>query len=111
MAKKPEPPKPVRWGIYKLAAKQTWVGEVEASDEAEAIEKTATEFRHPRPDSAARMGTIAVCGVIKTSITVSFIRFFKLWQAGRRVEPCRVRGGAVMRGLTERQRSASCYLI
>ena len=46
MAKKPEPPKPVRWGIYKLAAKQTWVGEVEASDEAEAIEKTATEFRH-----------------------------------------------------------------
>jgi hypothetical protein len=39
MAKKPEPLKPVRWGIQKLAAKQTWVGEVEASDEAEAIER------------------------------------------------------------------------
>jgi hypothetical protein len=39
MAKKPEPPKPVRWGIYKLAAKQTWVGEVEAPDEAAKLLK------------------------------------------------------------------------
>ena len=44
-AKKPEPPKPVRWVIYKLAAKQTWIGEVEAATEAEAIEKTAAEFK------------------------------------------------------------------
>jgi len=46
MAKKPEPP-PSRWTIYKLAAKQTWVGEVEAADEREAIEKAAKEFRQP----------------------------------------------------------------
>ena len=43
--KKPEPPKSVRWVIYKLAAKQTWIGEVEATTEAEAIEKAAVEFR------------------------------------------------------------------
>jgi hypothetical protein len=50
MAKKPEPPKleppkPVRWTIDKLAAKQTWIGEVEAATEAEAIEKAAAEFK------------------------------------------------------------------
>jgi hypothetical protein len=47
MAKKPESPKPVRWGIYKLAAKQTWVGKVEAPDEAVAIKKAAAELRVP----------------------------------------------------------------
>jgi geranylgeranyl pyrophosphate synthase len=31
--------------IYKIAAKQTRVGEVEATDEREAIEKAAKEFR------------------------------------------------------------------
>jgi hypothetical protein len=46
MAKKPEPPKPIGWSIYKIAPKRTWVGEVEASDEREAIEKAATEFRY-----------------------------------------------------------------
>jgi hypothetical protein len=34
-----------KWSIYKLAAKQTWVGEVEAPDERKAIEKAATEFK------------------------------------------------------------------
>jgi hypothetical protein len=35
MAKKPEPPpKPIRWGIYKLASKAVWLGNVEAPDEA-----------------------------------------------------------------------------
>lgn len=29
---------------YKLAAKQTWIGEVEAVTEAEAIDKAAAEF-------------------------------------------------------------------
>jgi hypothetical protein len=46
MAKKPEPPKPISWSIYKIAAKRTWVGEVEATDERKAIEKAATEFRY-----------------------------------------------------------------
>jgi hypothetical protein len=45
VARKPEPPQPMKWGIYKIAAKQTWVGEVEAADEREAIEKAAKEFR------------------------------------------------------------------
>jgi hypothetical protein len=47
MAKKPEPPTPARWTIYKLAAKQTWLGEVEAPDEAAAIEKAAAEYKVP----------------------------------------------------------------
>jgi hypothetical protein len=47
MAKKPEPSKPVRWSIYKLAAKQTWVDEVGAADEAAAIEKGAAEYKVP----------------------------------------------------------------
>jgi hypothetical protein len=45
MAKKPEPTPPLRWTIYKVAARQTWVGEVEATNEAEAIEKAAKEFK------------------------------------------------------------------
>jgi hypothetical protein len=46
MAKKPEPsPKPMRWNIYKLAAKAVWLGGVEAPDEAAAIEKGAAEFK------------------------------------------------------------------
>ena len=57
MAKKPEPPPlPITWTIYKIAAKQTWVGTVEAPDEATAIEKAAAEFRVPatRLDAVAR---------------------------------------------------------
>jgi hypothetical protein len=45
MAKKPKPPQPTSWYLYKVAAKQTRLGEVEAADEAEAIEKAAKEFR------------------------------------------------------------------
>jgi hypothetical protein len=47
MAKKPEPPKLIGWSIYKIAAKQTWVGEVDAPDEAAAIEKAAAQFKVP----------------------------------------------------------------
>jgi hypothetical protein len=32
MAKKPEPPKPATWTIYKIAKKQVWLGIVEAPD-------------------------------------------------------------------------------
>jgi hypothetical protein len=45
MAKKPESPRPTGSTIYEIAAKQTWVGEIEAADEREAIEKAAKEFR------------------------------------------------------------------
>jgi hypothetical protein len=47
VAKKPEPPKPKRWNVYKLASKAVWLGEVEATDEADAMEKGATEFKVP----------------------------------------------------------------
>jgi hypothetical protein len=35
------------WSIYKIAAKQTWVSEVEAVDEAAAIEKAAAQYKVP----------------------------------------------------------------
>jgi hypothetical protein len=47
MAKKPELPKPTNWSIYRIAAKAVWMGEVEAPDEAAAIEKAASEFKAP----------------------------------------------------------------
>jgi hypothetical protein len=48
MAKKPEPPPmPIRWGIYKIAAKAVWLGNVEGPDEATAIERDAAEFKVP----------------------------------------------------------------
>jgi hypothetical protein len=43
--RKPQaPPQPITWTIYKVAAKQTRLGEVEAADEREAVEKAAKEF-------------------------------------------------------------------
>jgi membrane-bound lytic murein transglycosylase B len=47
MAKKPEPPHPTSWYIYKVAAKAIWLGTVEAADEAAAIEKAAAEYKVP----------------------------------------------------------------
>jgi hypothetical protein len=45
MAKKPEPPKPISWNVYKLASRAVWLGTVEAPDQAAAIEKGAAEFK------------------------------------------------------------------
>jgi hypothetical protein len=48
MAKKPEPTtKPISWNVYKIASKAVWLGEVEAPDEAAAMEKAAAEFKVP----------------------------------------------------------------
>ena len=47
MAKKPEPPKPATWTIFKIAARQEWFGTLEAADEREAIQKAAEEFKQP----------------------------------------------------------------
>jgi hypothetical protein len=47
MAKKPEPPKPIIWTIYKITAKAVRLGTVEAADEAIAIENATAEFRVP----------------------------------------------------------------
>jgi hypothetical protein len=48
ISRKPQrPPQPTetKWHVYKLAAKRQRVGEIEAVDEREAIEKAAKEFR------------------------------------------------------------------
>ena len=50
MPRKPQsPPAPTSRTIYKLAAKQTWLGLVEATDEREAVEKAAAEFKQYAP--------------------------------------------------------------
>ena len=45
MAKKIEPPQPTSWTIHKIAARQIWMGEIEAPDETAAIEKAAEQFK------------------------------------------------------------------
>ncbi len=47
MGKKPEPPKPTNWDIYRAAAKARLLGTVEAADEGEAIQKAAEQFKTP----------------------------------------------------------------
>ena len=47
MAKKLQPPNPISWNVYKLASKAVWLGEVEATDEAAALEKAAAAFKVP----------------------------------------------------------------
>ena len=45
MARKPEPPKPTSWTIYKVAQKVIWLGTVEAPGKKAAIEAGAKEFK------------------------------------------------------------------
>jgi hypothetical protein len=45
MAKKPEPPKPTSWDVYKIAKKAVWLGTVEAPDKSAAVVKAAQEFK------------------------------------------------------------------
>jgi hypothetical protein len=47
MVKNPEPPKPIVWSIHKIGSKAVWLGNIEAPDEAGAIEKGAAEFKVP----------------------------------------------------------------
>jgi hypothetical protein len=70
MAKKPKPSKPIRWGIYKLAAKAVWLGNVEAPDEAAAIEKGAAEFKVP----ANRLAAIRRCPPLRRLSTAAGYR-------------------------------------
>jgi hypothetical protein len=37
MAKKPEPPKPMSWDVYKIAKKAMWLGTVEVPDKGAAV--------------------------------------------------------------------------
>jgi hypothetical protein len=48
MAKTPEPPNPTRWKIYEIASKGVSLGEVEAPDEAAAIEKAVCGIQGAR---------------------------------------------------------------
>jgi hypothetical protein len=57
MAKKLQPPTPICWKVYKIAAKAVRLGAVEAPDEATAIEKAAAEFKVP----ATRLMAIRRC--------------------------------------------------
>jgi hypothetical protein len=45
VAQKPEPPQPITWNIFRAAKKAVWVGEVEATDERDAIAKAADQFK------------------------------------------------------------------
>jgi hypothetical protein len=45
MAKKPEPPKPISFDVYKIAEKAIWLGTVEAPDKQAAVESAAQEFK------------------------------------------------------------------
>ncbi len=45
MARKPESSKAIRWNVYKIAKNAVWLGDVEAADEATAMEKAAAEFK------------------------------------------------------------------
>ena len=47
MARKPEPPQPATWNIYKFASKAVWLGTVEALDETAAMEKAAAAYKVP----------------------------------------------------------------
>ena len=46
MPRKPKPPKPTSWNIYK-AKKAVWLGTVEAPDKGAAIEKGAQKSEAP----------------------------------------------------------------
>jgi hypothetical protein len=87
MPRKPQsPPLPPRWSIYKLAARQTWIGEVEAASEAE---KAAAKFKlyAPKPMAVraadrARHGGLCVCEHLCSAAgsfrRVTFLRFLRL---------------------------------
>jgi hypothetical protein len=46
MAKKPKPPpNPVRWDVYRAAARGKLLGTVEAADADAAVEAAAKEFK------------------------------------------------------------------
>jgi len=48
LAKKPVGTNLVRWSILVLRSKAVWLGDVEATSEAEAIAKGAEEFKQPK---------------------------------------------------------------
>ena len=49
MVKKPEPTKPISWNVYRIASNAVWLDEVQAPDEATAMEKAAAAIQSPAP--------------------------------------------------------------
>jgi hypothetical protein len=45
MARKPEPPQPICWDIYRVASKGKLLGTIEADNAGEAVKKAAEEFK------------------------------------------------------------------
>jgi hypothetical protein len=45
MARKPEPPKPTSWDIYRVANKAKLLRTIEADNAGEAIKKVAEQFK------------------------------------------------------------------
>ena len=45
MVKKPEPPTPASWDVYKIAKKAVWLGAIDAPDKQTAVERAAREFK------------------------------------------------------------------
>jgi hypothetical protein len=43
MPRKPEPPPPSTWDVFKIASKAVWLATVEATNERDAIERVAKE--------------------------------------------------------------------
>jgi hypothetical protein len=47
MPRKPEPPPPSTWDVFKIASKAVWLATVEATNERDAIERVAKERNVP----------------------------------------------------------------
>jgi hypothetical protein len=47
VVKKPEPTKPISWNVYRIASNAVWLDEVQAPDEATAMEKAAAAIQGP----------------------------------------------------------------
>jgi hypothetical protein len=62
MAKKREPPKPIRWGVYKLAAKAARLDEVETQHETPPSREASRNSRQ-RLDRATGAGKGATAGM------------------------------------------------
>jgi len=43
MLRKPEPPPPSTWDVFKIASKAVWLATVEATNERDLIERVAKE--------------------------------------------------------------------
>jgi hypothetical protein len=58
MAKKPEPPKPLVWSIYKIAAKAVWLGPKAKSPEVISSGACRITFVLPAVMSVYRLVTV-----------------------------------------------------